>query len=354
MRYLFIFTILLIVFSCSKEKKIISTFQNTTPYTITFPKGSLNASLFKEPEHNKLTNEGVALGRFLFYDPILSGDSTQSCASCHKQKFAFTDGGVRFSKGIDGSLGNRNAMPIVNLAFEKSMFWDGRIGTLEDQALKPIEDIREMKTSVPFVLAKLNKSEFYKAKFKAAFGTLPIMPNHLANALAQFERIIISGDSKFDKFISGQATLTAQETKGLILFEGSDPLTQGDCIHCHPSNHVLTDYEFKNNGLDSVFTDLGRFNKTGLVTDKGKFKTPSLRNIALTAPYMHDGRFSTLDQVVGHYNVKFLKNNPNIDPVMSIQQQDRLSKADRDAIIAFLKTFTDSTLITNQAYSNPF
>jgi cytochrome c peroxidase len=346
------FGIAIVLIGCDKTKDIFQT-TKTTPYNLTISSG-LSSNAFKVPADNPLTKEGVALGRMLFYDPILSADSTMSCATCHKQKFAFTDSTVRFSKGIDGSLGNRNAMPLFNLAFDRSYFWDGRSASLEAQALKPIEDIREMKHSVSAVLIKLNASATYQQYFKDAFGPGPITATQLAKALSQFERIILSGDSKYDKYMRGEATLTTQEKLGFNLFEGSDPLTQGDCIHCHAVGNTFTDYEFKNNGLDTIFTDLGRYEVTGLINDKGKFKTPTLRNIALTAPYMHDGRFKNLEEVMGHYNIQFHKNSADIDPVMASQAKDRLNKADRDAIIAFLKTLTDSVMLKNPEYSSPF
>jgi cytochrome c peroxidase len=345
--YIFIGSIIFVV-SCSKEKKITT----TTPVTLTFP-GDLKASNFVIPEDNKFTKEGIALGRRLFYDPILSSTNTQSCGSCHHQKNGFVDPNKQFSIGVDGSIGKRNSMPIVNLGFQSSFFWDGRAKTLEEQALVPIEDPTEMKSSVPQAIAKLQAHPEYPALFNKAFGSSVITPSNLGKAIAQFERTIISGDSKYDKVKKGLATFTEQEQEGFTIFSDGNEITGGDCLHCHVIGSTFSDFDFRNNGLDEVLTDLGKYNVTKVEDDKGKFKTPSLRNIALTGPYMHDGRFKTLDEVMQHYNLHFSLNSPNLDPVMSIQIQGRLNKEKRDAVIAFMRTLTDSSLITNPAFSNP-
>jgi cytochrome c peroxidase len=333
---------------CRKDPSAAYSF---TPYNFNIPTGTLPSTL-PIPADNKTTEEGVALGRMLFYDPILSDDNTQSCASCHKQSNAFVDGNNQFSKGIDGSIGDRNSMPLFNLMWAGSYFWDGRSSSLEAQALKPIEDPREMKSTVTKALKKLNEHPTYPLLFAKAFGTNNIEASHLAKALAQFERSIISCNSKFDRVQAKKDTFTTQELKGYLLFINSDPNTGGDCIHCHVIGSTFTDFEFRNNGLDAVPKDKGRNLITGLNSDIGKFKTPTLRNIAVTAPYMHDGRFNNLADVIDHYNLLFVQNSL-LDPVMQEQAKDRLTEAQKADLIAFLHTLTDSTLLTNPAYAKP-
>jgi cytochrome c peroxidase len=338
----------IILYSCKKDKSIF----NPTPVTITIP-NSLPKTFPKPiPSNNQLTKEGIALGRMLFYDPILSGNNTQSCASCHQQEFAFTDGTNQFSKGITGALGHRNAMPIFNLLWNPNFFWDGRSSTLEIQALKPIVDPVEMNANLDDVLKKLNAHPKYPELFFKAFGSAVITKENLAKAITQFERIIISGDSKYDRVVKGTATFTDSELRGFLSFIGNDPDKDGDCIHCHVEGKTFTDFAFKNNGLDATPIDSGRFLVTRLPSDIGKFKTPSLRNIGLTAPYMHDGRFKTLDEVLDHYNTDFNKNT-YLDPAMDSQAHGRLTTLTRKDIIAFLHTLTDSSLLINKEFSKP-
>jgi cytochrome c peroxidase len=333
------------LYSCSKD----GGFLKPKPYVLSLPAKSVPLNM-PIPADNPLTEQGVQLGRLLFYDPILSIDSTISCSSCHHQEFAFSDGGNKYSKGVNGTLGIRHAMPLFNLGYDPSFFWDGRERSLEDQALKPIEDALEMKSSVDLVLKKLNALPRYKAAFFEAFGVVEITRSELAKAISQFERTIISGNSKYDKWIRGEATLDSMEMLGRNLFTDE---AKGDCTHCHSLGSLFSDFNFKNNGLDVVPADSGRYYVTKLAADIGKFKSPSLRNIALTAPYMHDGRFATLDDVLKHYNIGF-KNPPNLDVNMAKHVKARMTVPETKAIIAFLRTLTDSTLITNPAYSNPY
>lgn len=321
------------------------------------------------PADNPVTIEGVHLGRKLFYDPILSFDSSLSCSGCHRQEFAFSDGGKAFSLGIDGILGHRNAMPLFNLGYQPltssldpldtiGFFWDGRAPTLEDQALRPIQDTIEMHETLPNVLKKLNRSETYQELFYEAFGEDSITSELVSKALAQFERTIVSGNTKYDQAINAVlgVYLTEQELLGSQLFVALDG---GDCFHCHVLGGTFTDYTFRNNGLDEAsvytdFTDPGRGRVTGDTGDYGKFKVPSLRNIEYTAPYMHDGRFETLEEVLEHYN-EHVVDGPFTDPFMQFAFQGgvQLGEDSIAALVAFLKTLSDPALLTNPDYGPP-
>ena len=331
------------------------------PYSIEFPYWFQAQPLI--PQGNPLTVDGVALGRMLFYDPILSGDSTQSCSSCHKQEFAFTDG-QQFSQGIDGAIGNRNAMAIINMAYTTSFFWDGREPELEDQALKPVPNPIEMHLKWSESEERLSKHPDYPTYFYKAFGESKTDSNSVAKALAQFMRILISDKSKIDEVLKTDPyslhLLTESEQNGYQLFIGEADTSGGlafkgaDCFHCHLLP-LTTDNEFRNNGLDETFNDLGRAMVTSNPEDKGKFRVPTLRNIELTAPYMHDGRFQTLEEVLEHYN-QGLHWSPTLDPLMKTVNQGGLllEPEELQDLLNFLKTFTDESFTTNPEYSNPF
>lgn len=310
------------------------------------------------PNDNPLTVEGVALGRKLFWDPILSADSTQSCGSCHAPEFAFTDNGLATSTGIRGQNGSRNSMPIMNLMYGTSFFWDGRAQTLHHQALMPIEDPLEMDDQLSNVIQKLEGSSFYPEDFRKAFGTPGITEDRIGLALEQFMLTFISGDSKFDRFMLGTAQLTASEQRGMEIFNGdiengsSGPAA--DCFHCHGQS-VFSNNKFMNNGLDSALTDLGLFLVSGNEEDKGKFKVPSLRNIELSGPYMHDGRFNTLFEVIDFYDSEVENNSPNLDPNMhGIRFGLNLTQQQKSDLIAFLRTLTDTTFVNNPNFQSPF
>ncbi|MBR9756975.1 MAG: cytochrome-c peroxidase [Algicola sp.] len=306
------------------------------------------------PVNNPQTVEGVALGKKLFFDPILSVDFSQACASCHKPQKAFTDDNT-FSTGVNGDLGRRNSMPLFNLAwnYEENFFWDGRSFHLEHQAMQPVKDPTEMANTWNEVVSRLSNHSEYPALFKAAFGQQDITKQLVAKAIAQFERTLISANSKFDNYLLGQATLTPQEQNGLNVFMDED---RGDCFHCHgnPNNPLWTDNAFHNNGLDATFLDNGLGDVTGDPADNGKFKSPSLRNLAYTAPYMHDGRFTTLDEVINHYS-EGLQNSPTIDPLMKKVNQGgvQLSPQDKADLKAFLLTLSDPSFINNPDFQNP-
>lgn len=312
------------------------------------------------PDDNPTTVAGVALGRQLFYDPILSADSTQSCASCHRQELAFTDGRV-VSVGIRGLEGRRNAMSLVNMGYNaRGFFWDGRSESLEDQALIPIEDHLEMDNTWEKVEQALREHAEYPQGFRAAFGIeqrSELNRELVVKAIAQFERTLISYQSRYDDIVwERNGFPTDSEQRGLELFflEDNQSLEHPGCSHCHFNPH-FTDHSFKNNGLDDVaslddFPDRGRGEVTNNLYDNGKFRVPSLRNVALTAPYMHDGRFATLEEVLDHYRSGghgVINEDPNIRPF-------DLSERDKQDLIAFLHMLTDTTFTQKEAFSNPF
>jgi len=315
----------------------------TTPYTIVPPVGFPNMYI---PENNPMTMEGVALGKKLFHDPILSGDGSQSCASCHLQSAAFSDTN-RFSKGIDGSFGDRNASTIVNAGWNASNFWDGRAITLEDQAFDPVVNPIEMNNSWENVENTLNADVTYKELFRKVFNINKIDSIHVVMAIAQFERTLISANSRYDKYLRQELQLTSSELNGYVIFNTE----KGDCFHCH-GTEMFMDNLFHNNGLDSEpFLDIGLAIVTGLNSDNGKFKTPTLRNIEFSSPYMHDGRFSTLEEVIEHYNSGG-NHSSTVDPLMKkLGVGLELTNQEKQDLIAFLKTLSDSEFITNPVFT---
>lgn len=330
-----------------------------TPYTLAIPSNFPPMSI---PPDNPMTVEGVELGRYLFYEERLSGDNTMSCASCHGQSFAFSDHGNQFSTGIDGVQGNRTSMVLQNLGWETRFFWDGRAMTLEEQILEPVENPIEMHETWPNAVAKLQADPAYVALFQEAFGSTTIDRFKAAKAMAQFLRTLISGNSRFDRFMRGEIQLTPEEQLGFLLTqqEGGDPALGlggqwgADCFHCHPHGGArFTDGLFRNNGLDSQFTDLGLGGVTGLPQDMGLFKTPTLRNVAVSGPYMHDGRFSTLEEVIEHYNGGGHP-SPTISPFMKFTQGGlSLTPEKKAQLLAFLHTLTDDEFLTNPEFADP-
>lgn len=339
--------------------------QEPTPYNFNLPTG---LPPLDQPADNIATNEGVALGRMLFYDKILSGDNTMSCASCHIQAKAFSDG-KQFSKGIDGVFGDRNSMAIINVGWNRDLFWNGRDKTLEEQALEPVPNPIEMHLAWPEAVSKLKATGNYPQLFKDAFGeNAEIDSTLVAKALAQFMRIIVGGNSKFHKYLRNEVQFSQSELNGYLLFKNE---LKGDCQHCHEigsrlttDNHFLDPAQrFHNNGLDSFFVGFkGLAEVTLNPADNGKFKTPTLINIEHTAPYMHDGRFATLQDVIEHYD-HGVKVTPTLDPFMTknfpdLQQGDRrelgLTPQEKADLLAFLKTLTDESILTDPRYASPF
>lgn len=345
-----LFTIAIIIVlavSCRKDGQVfIPSTPNSglTPYKLNIPLGLPPVYI---PDSLKLTVEGVALGKQLFFDPILSANGKMACASCHIQQYAFVDTG-RYSVGIDGIAGTRNSMPLFNLVYAKNFFWDGGATSIENQVVGPIINPVEMHNTLKDVITKLNANEDYKAKFKLVYGKNVITTAMLMKAIAQYEKTILSGNSKYDLYKVGKATLNSHEANGLNLFLDEK---KGDCTHCHTFGSTFTDFAFKDNGLDSIPKDSGRYRiPPFLVSNIGKFKTPTLRNIELTAPYMHDGRFKTLTECVEHYNSGF-KNSPNLDVNIANKVKGRMSTQEVADIVAFLKTLTDVSITTNKNFA---
>ncbi|WP_221899162.1 cytochrome-c peroxidase [Hymenobacter sediminicola] len=347
-----------------------------TPYTLVLPTQLPQNVLI--PADNPLTVEGIDLGRKLFYETRLSSNNTMSCGSCHQQSKAFTDG-RRLAVGVDGIAHQRNSMSLVNLLWEPTLNWDGAATTLETQARKPIENPVELHQSLATGVSKLQQTPLYPPLFAKAFGSSTITEANVLKALAQFERTLISGNSRYEKSLLGQTRLNDDERAGKLLYfnhpgeGGNSSARGGSCDHCHNGNNfTFTNAtfataggtaEFVNNGLDMTFADPGRFNVTGRNGDKGLFRVPTLRNIALTAPYMHDGRFQTLEEVVDHYNEHIERNSPNVNPILLLSNPApagsnsttlNLTANEKRQLVAFLKTLTDSTFIQDPRFSNPF
>ncbi len=312
------------------------------------------------PPDNALTKSMVELGRHLFYERELSGDLTQSCADCHRQADGFSDV-AQFSIGIEGLEGSRKAMGIINLVYHRNgLFWDGRAPTLRDQSLRPIQDPLEMNETLDNAVAKVQNDPEYNDRFIRAFGSNTVTSERMSLALEQFMFTMVSANSKFDRFQAGTATLTPSEQRGLELFNREfDPvggIKGAGCFHCHGGFNFTND-QYRNNGLDAEaeFTDLGRFEVTGNPPDRARFKVTTLRNIAETAPYMHDGRFATLREVIDHYD-NGVKPSTTLDPVLALQLGTpglELSETDKDDLEAFMRALSDEAFLTNQEFSEP-
>ncbi|MFT7899221.1 cytochrome c peroxidase [Tenacibaculum ascidiaceicola] len=343
--------LLLLIISCSskgEEESVYTPVQTSLEIPELFQQKLIAPVI---PTNNPLTIEGIALGKKLFFDPILSKDNTQSCASCHDPKNAFTDD-TRFSEGIDGKFGTRNSMPLFNLAwnFDERFMWDGKELSIERQAFSPVRNPIEMHSDWKNVAKKLQEHAQYPTLFKQAFGASKIDSTLVTKAIAQFERTLISGNSKFDQYLLGKVELTLEEQNGFNVFMDE---TRGDCFHCHGSdnNPLWTDNKFHNNGLDETFTDLGLGAVTGDPNDHGKFRSPSLRNLKFTAPYMHDGRFATLEEVINHYS-EGLKLSSTIDPLMKKASQGGVQLSDKDKadLKAFLLSLSDDDFVNNPKF----
>lgn len=305
------------------------------------------------PADNPMTVEGVALGRYLFYDSLLSKNNTISCSSCHRQELAFTDG-FTLSIGVSGRPTFRNSMSLANLLWVRDFFWDGHSKTLEDQALIPLAHPDEMGLAPEKAAQKLQQTTFYPLRFLKAFGTDQITPELMAKALAQFERTLISANSPYDQYLQGKYTLTPAEKRGMDLFmRGSNreqTIRGANCAHCHGGAQFFQN-RFHNNGLDASPLDPGRQEVTGFDEDFARFRVPTLRNIALTAPYMHDGRFKTLEDVVNHYSDHIAQSTTLS---ADLRGMIALTAQERQDLVAFLHTLTDQEFIRNPAFGNPF
>lgn len=312
-----------------------------TPLYFQIPKG------WPKPHYdfskNPLSEEGFQLGRQLFYDPILSKDSTISCASCHLQATGFTHVDHSLSHGIDGKIGTRNSMTMMNLAWSKTFMWDGGVNHLDVQPLHPITSPVEMDETLANVVNKLQKSDKYKSLFFSAFGDENITGQRVLKALSQFELLLVTANSKYDKVMRKEAVFTNQEQNGYQLFKNN-------CASCH-SEPLFTNGKYENNGipLDTTLNDIGRQRITEKSDDYLKFKVPTLRNIQFTNPYMHDGRFEKLTEVVKHYNS--LGNNKNLPK--KLQKLMNLTDNERVDLVAFLLTLTDNEFLFDKRFSYP-
>jgi cytochrome c peroxidase len=331
MRYLAILLVGFVLFSCKKDKIIIEEFELDYP------------SYFPEPVYqftnNEVTKERFELGKKLFFDPILSIDNTISCASCHAQTHGFADHNVAVSTGVNGMQGTRNSPTIANMIWSTSFMWDGGVNHLEMFSIAPITNPVEMNETMVNVMAKLNANSGYKSAFKDAYGIDEITDQALFRSLSVFMAMIVSDDSKYDQYRQGLTSLSSAELSGLNLF-------RTHCASCH-TEPLFMNNGFANNGLDSEFTDLGR----GLITqnpaDNGKFKVPTLRNIELTYPYMHDGRFWSLEQVLDHYS-EGIQESETLH--LSLAGGLGLDESEKANIIVFLKTLTDYSLLSNPLF----
>ncbi len=300
------------------------------------------------PADNVPTREGVELGRRLFTDTRLSRTGMQSCASCHQQGAGFADAGKKFSLGVDGLPGKRNAMALSNLAWQPEFFWDGRVKRLRDQVLVPVQDPLEMHETLERVVEKLSADQTEAARFERVFGPGGVTGARVGLALEQFLLTLVSQDSRFDQALLGRVKLTPVEQRGLELFiTEHDParnLRGADCFHCH-GGALFSSQGFANNGLDAS-PEAGRQAVTGQEADRGKFRVPSLRNVAVTGPYMHDGRFSTLEDVIDHYD-HGVQRTATLDPNLSKHPVAGLglTAADKAALAAFLRTLTDDAFL---------
>lgn len=330
--------ITLLLCACGKDSAVVS---EEFKQPANFPAPAYHFST------NKITTAGFELGRKLFYEPRLSRNNTVSCGNCHIQSACFTQHGHDVSHGIDDRLGSRNSPPIMNLAWAPLFMWDGGVIDLDLQPIAPITNHVEMDESVENVLNKLKQQPAYPPMFQKAFGSPDITTASLMKALSQFMVMCVSSHAKYDSVIrkEGGVQFTVQEAEGYTVFKSK-------CAACH-KEPLFTDYSFRNNGINAGFNkDEGRYAVTLNETDRYKFKVPSLRNLAYTAPYMHDGRFYTLDAVLDHYAGQ-VKQTPNLDPLL--QQNGQLgiplTTEERAAIIAFLNTLNDRQFVTDKKFA---
>lgn len=349
------------ILSCEDEKTsgdLSHISYNPQEYVLNYPDHFPRMNI---PADNPMTKKGVELGRFLFFDPILSIDSTISCSSCHDPSLSFTDGRSS-SIGVNGRRGGRNSMSLINIGFIKNgFFWDGRVNSLEEQALKPVEDTLEMNNTWPNVVRKLKIHSKYPQLFREAFGIEnkeDITKELVVKAIAQFERILISKDSKYDRIEQGLEKYNDLELFGQKMFFDVDPdIPDAECSHCHNVPLSSSD-DYFNNGVQTAlnltdFADKGRGVVTASEFDNGKFKATTLRNIFFTAPYMHNGSMSTFDEVMEHYSSGGL-DSKNKDPLINDIAKKNLGEFELSALKAFIKTFEDPSFNTKPEYQNPF
>lgn len=341
-RSFFIFSALFlsILYACSHENPFFRIREKDVRLYIPKEFPSVSYDFTKNP----ITPEGFFLGRKLFYDPILSRDSSTSCGSCHQRIAAFGHIDHRLSHGINGLIGTRNVPAIQNIIWQPNFMWDGGINHLDLQPIAPITSSIEMDETLVHLIEKLNKHKVYPKLFKKAFKKNNIESADLLKALSQFVALMVSDSSKYDKYMRGEITFSSEEEKGLILF-------RKHCENCH-KEPLFSDFSFRNIGLapDTALKDYGRYRITGLKSDSMKFRVPSLRNVEITYPYMHDGRFPRLKHVLDHYaNGKFF--TENVDEL--VKKNVGLSQEERAALIAFLKTLTDRSYTYDRRFIDP-
>lgn len=311
------------------------------------------------PAFNPVTDAGATLGRVLFYDKKLSENYTIACASCHQQQHGFSDTST-FSTGFVGGLTTRNSMGLSSARYyaRGHFFWDERAATLEDQTLQPVQNAIEMGMTLTGLVARLENYSYYDELFTAAFGSPDVTTGRIARALAQFVRSIVSYQTKFDAGVAvGFTNYTPIEALGQQIFNGP----RGNCAACHGGPNFVGN-RIENNGLEFPYVDAGVGGVTAQAGDMGKFKMSSLRNIELTAPYMHDGRFATLEEVVNHYSTGVVF-NANLGPALAqpgppgqppVARRPNFTQQERDALVAFLNTLTDTAVVTDPKFSDPF
>lgn len=314
---------------------------------------SVMTFLENTPADNPITNHGATLGRVLFHDTRLSANDSISCASCHLQANAFSDPRA-LSEGFNGGFTSRNAQALINLRYGRRMFWDGRVNSLENLALIPVQDSLEMGSELTALIEELEETEFYPNLFENAFGSTEINQDGMEKAISQFLRSIISYQSKYDKGLENDfADFSTEENLGKTIFFNSK------CNQCHFTVNFSNSTPL-NNGLEINYSDPGFGAISGNIEDYGKFKAPTLRNVSLSAPYMHDGRFNTLLEVIEHYN-SGVKAHPYLDDRLTVESeiggtptQMNLTAAEKNALVAFLHTLTDESVVNDQRFSNPF
>ena len=362
----FLAALLALAVSCKKSSTDVPEPKpsDNTPTPLQWTKPSYLPDPVYDLSKNPLTVEGVELGKFLFYDGILSRTDNIGCGTCHQQQAAFTHHGHDLSHGVDDKIGTRNAPSVQNMAWNTSFFWDGGVHALDMVPPVPIQNPVEMDERIGNVIEKLRKTPVagaakqvdYPKMFKAAFGSDSITADRMMLALSQFMMTMVSATSRYDYFLKGDASaITAQEKDGLSIFKQK-------CASCH-AGELFTDQKFRNNGLTpNRINDQGRYAITLNADDRLKFKVPSLRNVGLTAPYMHDGRFTTLEQVLDHYgndkpgSKDSIYLSPTLDPLLNVAGQKRgisLTNAEKQSIIAFLKTLNDDDFIKDKRFSDP-
>jgi len=341
----------LLLYSCQKTKE-------TSDEAATDP--TLDNIVFETPngwpapvynfEDNRLSKEGFKLGRALFFEPMLSSDNTISCGSCHQPFAAFAQIGHNISHGVADRIGIRNSPSMFNLNWHSSFFWDGHVNHIEDQPLAPITNPVEMDESMENIIKKLEQSEHYRAMFKDAFGSEEITDRKIFKAMAQFMGMLVSSNAKYDKYVRNEAggSFAQAELDGLHTFRNK-------CSGCH-TEPLFSDFSLRNNGLSLVLNSQGTVDLgAGSITPSDssryyKFKVPSLRNLKFTAPYMHDGRFTTIDEVLQHYS-SGVQQTHNLDPLLT--NGISLSSKEQQDLKAFLGTLDDESFVTDIRFKEP-